>query len=184
MHYDAAYSVVRCRSLHEKGEKYLALGEYYDAAAEFKTAYNKTSPKDKDKRGERAKKLAGCYDRINSTQKAIAAYRNTIRYNKADIETHLSFARVLMKNGSYKEAAKEFQLVLDSLPDNELAKTGLLSAQTAQAEKEAGSRYIVKRWTCSTRAGQTIRPCSSVTNTTNCTSLLRETRPKATNLAA
>lgn len=129
----------------KKGEKYLALGEYYDAAAEFKTAYNKTSPKDKDKRGERAKKLAGCYDRINSTQKAIAAYRNTIRYNKADIETHLSFARVLMKNGSYKEAAKEFQLVLDSLPDNELAKIGLLSAQTAQAEKEAGSRYIVKK---------------------------------------
>lgn len=129
----------------KKGEKYLALGEYYDAAAEFKTAYNKTSPKDKDKRGERAKKLAGCYDRINSTQKAIAAYRNTIRYNKADIETHLSFARVLMKNGSYKEAAKEFQLVLDSLPDNELAKTGLLSAQTAQAEKETGSRYIVKK---------------------------------------
>lgn len=129
----------------KKGEKYLALGEYYDAAAEFKTAYNKTSPKDKDKRGERAKKLAGCYDRINSTQKAIAAYRNTIRYNKADIDTHLSFARMLMKNGSYKEAAKEFQLVLDSLPDNELAKTGLLSAQTAQAEKEAGSRYIVKK---------------------------------------
>lgn len=129
----------------KKGEKYLALGEYYDAAAEFKTAYNKTSPKDKDKRGERAKKLAGCYDRINSIQKAIAAYRNTIRYNKADIDTHLSFARVLMKNGSYKEAAKEFQLVLDSLPDNELAKSGLLSAQTAQAEKEAGSRYIVKK---------------------------------------
>lgn len=129
----------------KKGEKYLSLGEYYDAAAEFKTAYNKTSPKDKDKRGERALKLAGCYDRINSTQKAIAAYRNAIRYNKADINTHLAFARILMKNGSYKEAAKEFQMVLDSLPDNELAKSGLLSAQTAQEEKNAGSRYIVKK---------------------------------------
>ncbi len=129
----------------KKGEKYLALGEYYDAAAEFKTAYNKTSPKDKDKRGERALKLAGCYDRINSTQKAIAAYRNAIRYNKADINTHLAFARILMKNGSYKEAAKEFQMVLDSLPDNELAKSGLISAQTAQEEKNAGSRYIVKK---------------------------------------
>lgn len=129
----------------KKGEKYLALGEYYDAAAEFKTAYNKTSPKDKDKRGERALKLAGCYDRINSTQKAIAAYRNAIRYNKADINTHFAFARILMKNGSYKEAAKEFQMVLDSLPDNELAKSGLISAQTAQEEKNAGSRYIVKK---------------------------------------
>lgn len=143
----AALLNVSCGADHymKKGEKYLALGEYHDAAAEFKTAYNKTSPKDKDKRGERAKKLAGCYDRINSTQKAIAAYRNTIRYNKADIDTHLSFARVLMKNGSYKEAAKEFQIVLDSLPDNELAMSGLQSATTAQATKEAGSRYIVKK---------------------------------------
>jgi len=129
----------------KKGEKYLTIGEYYDAAAEFKTAYNKTPPKDKDKRGERALKLAYCYDRINSTQKAIAAYRNAIRYNKATPDTHLSFAQMLMKNGSYKEAAKEFQLVLDTLPDNRLAREGLLSAQTAQAEKDAGSRYIVKK---------------------------------------
>lgn len=129
----------------KKGEKYLAIGEYYEAAAEFKTAYNKTPAKEKDKRGERAVKLAYCYDRINSTQKAIAAYRNVIRYNKATPETRLNFARQLMKNGSYKEAAREFQLVIDSLPDNELAKEGLLSARSAQAEKEAGSRYIVKK---------------------------------------
>lgn len=129
----------------KRGEKYLAIGEYYDAAAEFKTAYNKTPSKERDKRGERALKLAFCYDRINSTQKAIAAYRNVIRYKKDTPETHLSFARLLMKNGSYKEAEKEFRQVLDTLPDNELAKSGLLSAQTAQAEKEAGSRYIVKK---------------------------------------
>lgn len=129
----------------KKGEKFLAVGEYYDAAAEFKTAYGKTPAKEKAKRGERAAKLAYCYDRINSTQKAIAAYRNVIRYGKDTPETHLSFARLLMKNGSYKEAAKEFQLVIDSLPDNQLAKEGLLSAQTAQAEKDAGSRYIVKK---------------------------------------
>lgn len=129
----------------KKGEKYLAIGEYYEAAAEFKTAYNKTPAKEKDKRGERSVKLAYCYDRINSTQKAIAAYRNVIRYNKATPETRLNFARQLMKNGSYKEAAREFQLVIDSLPDNELAREGLLSARSAQAEKEAGSRYIVKK---------------------------------------
>lgn len=129
----------------KRGEKYLAIGEYHDAAAEFKTAYNKTPSKERDKRGERALKLAFCYDRINSTQKAIAAYRNVIRYKKDTPETHLSFARVLMKNGSYKEAEKEFRMVLDTLPDNELAKSGLLSAQTAQAEKESGSRYTVKK---------------------------------------
>lgn len=106
----------------KKGEKYLALGEYYDAAAEFKTAYNKTSPKDKDKRGERAKKLAGCYDRINSTQKAIAAYRNTIRYNKADIETHLSFARVLMKTAAIRRLQRSFSSCSTHFPTTNLPR--------------------------------------------------------------
>ncbi len=139
--------LVSCGADHymKKGIKYLAIDEYYDAATQFKIAYNKTPAKEKDKRGDRAVQLAYCYDRINSTQKAIAAYRNVIRYKKDSIETHLHLAQQLMKNASYKDAAKEFQLVLDSLPDNELARTGLLSAQTAQAEKEAGSRYIVKK---------------------------------------
>lgn len=129
----------------KKGEKYLTIGEYYDAAAEFKTAYNKTPSKERAKRGQRARKLAYCYDRINSSAKAIAAYHNVIRYKQDSIDTHLSLAKALMKTGNYKEAAREYQLVLDSLPDNRQATTGLLSAQTAQAEKEAGSRYIVKK---------------------------------------
>ena len=142
-----ALLTVSCGADHymKKGEKFLAIGEYYDAAEEFKVAYNKTPTKERAKRGERARKLAYCYDRINSNSKAIAAYRNVIRYKKDSTDTHLALARLLMKAASYKEAAKEFQLVLDSLPDNELAKTGLLAAQTAQAEKEAGSRYIVKK---------------------------------------
>ncbi len=129
----------------KKGEKFLAIDEYYDAATQFKIAYNKTPAKEKYKRGDISLKLAYCYERINSTQKAIASYRNIIRYNKDSIETHLTFAQQLMKNGNYKEAVSEFQLVLDSLPGNELAKTGLLSAQTAQEVKEEGSRYTVKR---------------------------------------
>ena len=88
----------------KRGEKYLALGEYYDAATEFKTAYSKTPAKERDRRGQCARKMALCYEKINSTQKAIAAYRNVIRYKQDDAQTHLSFARQLMKNGNYKEA--------------------------------------------------------------------------------
>lgn len=129
----------------KKGEKYLAIGEYYDAADEFKQAYSKTPPKEREKRGQRAAKMAMCYERINSHQKAIAAYRNVIRYKQDNPETHLSLARLLLKNGSYKEAAREFQSVLDTMPDNELAKNGLKSAMTAQKLKEKGSRYTVKK---------------------------------------
>ncbi len=129
----------------KKGEKYLALGEYYDAATQYKTSYNKTPAADRAKRGLRANKLAYCYERINATQKAIAAYRNSIRYGTDSLESHLKFAQQLMKDGSYKEAEAEFQLVVDSMPGNELARNGLLSAQTALAVKGEGSRYIVKR---------------------------------------
>lgn len=56
-----------------KGEKFLQLGEYYDAAAQFKTAYQRTPPKDRDKRGQLSAKMAHCYDRINSSERAVAA---------------------------------------------------------------------------------------------------------------
>ena len=129
----------------KRGEKYLALGEYYDAATEYKTAYSKTPSKEREKRGQIAQKMAMCYDKINSTQKAIAAYRNVIRYKQDDTDTHFAFARQLMKNGNYKEAATEFQLVIDSMPDHQLAREGLSAALSAPKLKEAGSRYTVKK---------------------------------------
>ena len=129
----------------KKGEKYLALGEYYDAAAQYKKAYSNTKPKDKALRGKYAAKMAYCYDRINFNQKAIAAYRNAIRYNADSVSTHLSFAQALLKDGNYREAEAEYRLVLDSMPDNQLAKEGLKSALTAKEVKAAGSQYIVKK---------------------------------------
>ena len=129
----------------KRGEKYLALGEYYDAANEFKQAYQKTPPKERDKRGKIAAKMAWCYNRSLQAQKGIAAYRNAIRYNQADNSMHLALAQLLMKDGSYKEAAQEFQNVLDSFPDNALAQTGLQAAREAAGIKEQGSRYTVKR---------------------------------------
>lgn len=129
----------------KKGEKYLALGEYYDAAAQYKKAYSNTKPKDKALRGKYAAKMAYCYDRINFNQKAIAAYRNAIRYNADSVSTHLSFAQALLKDGNYREAEAEYRLVFDSMPDNQLAKEGLKSAQTAKEVKSAGSQYIVKK---------------------------------------
>ncbi len=129
----------------KRGEQYLALGEYFDAANEFKRAYAKTSPKEKQKRGERARKMAYCYDKSLQTQKAIAAYRNAIRYNVATSEDNLAYGRLLLKNGEYKNAAQVFKSVLDSLPGNTLAKNGLESALSASEIKEKGSRYTVKK---------------------------------------
>ena len=129
----------------KKAEKLMAIGEYYDAASQYKQAYSKTPPKERDRRGLIAGKMAVCYRKINSTPKAVAAYRNMVRYNKATVDDRLELGRQLLKNGDYKQAAEQFRVVLDSMPDNVLARNGLLSAQQAPAWKKQGSRYTVKR---------------------------------------
>ena len=129
----------------KKGDKYLSMGEYYNAATQFKTAYQRIPPKERRQRGLIATKLAECYDRISSYQSAIAAYRNVIRYKLDNGETHKKLADNLMKNGSYKDAIKEYQIALDSLPGNQLIIQSLEAATLATQAKELGSKYIVKR---------------------------------------
>ena len=135
----------------KKGDKFYALGEYYDASTKYRKAYSQTPAKERQQRGKIALKMAECYRRINYTQKAIAAYNNVIRYKQADSLTQLRLGQQLMKNANYKEAAKAFQTFLDSADIQQqkeyiqLARNGLRSAQKAQQWKEEGSAYTVKR---------------------------------------
>ena len=128
----------------KKGDKLLAVGEYFDAAEQYKKAYAQTPNKERETRGQRAKKLAECYRRINQTNKAINAYKNVIRYKQADSLTHLYLGQLYMRNGNYKEAAKQFEIAMDSTK-NPLAKIGLESALKAPQWKKEGSAYTVKK---------------------------------------
>lgn len=130
-----------------KGEKFLSIGEYHDAAEQFKKAYSKTPAKERQLRGQRALKMAHCYRHISSTQKAISAYRNAIRYNVATPDDRLAYARLLLKNGEYKRALAEFEVLNDSMPNNVLVKNGLTSARMAPEWKDQGSDYTVKKMT-------------------------------------
>ena len=135
-------------SAMKKGDKFYALGEYFDAANQYKRAYQMTPAKARQLRGKRAARLADCYRRINYTGRAIAAYNNVIRYKQQDSLTYFLLAQQMLKNGQYKEAAKMFETAVDSATDDELrrrARTGLRSAQLAPEWKAEGSRYTVKR---------------------------------------
>ena len=134
-------------SAMRKGDKFYALGEYYDAAEQYKKAYWQTKSKEKPLRGQRALKLADCYRRINYTQKAIGAYRNAVRFKQADSTAMLYLGRLQLKNGSYKEAEKTFKALQDSMPRNILVKNGLKSAQMAPKWKQEAqySDYTVKK---------------------------------------
>ena len=152
----------------KKGDKYLAIGEYYDAADQYKKAYAQTPAQERETRGQRARRLAECYRRLNLTNKAITAYKNVIRYKQADSLTQLYLGQMYMRNGNYKEAAKSFQSAIDSLEKRgarpeaacyqrdarkgketggylKLAKNGLESANKAPQWKKDGSAYTVKR---------------------------------------
>ena len=86
-----AMAVIACGTDRhmKKAEKYLAIGEYYDAATEFKKAYQSTSTKEREKRGQRALKMARCYAKINQTQSAMGGYRNAIRYKQAELDDQI-----------------------------------------------------------------------------------------------
>ena len=129
----------------KKGDKYLSLGEYYNAAEQYKQAYRRIPPKERELRGKVSQKIAQVNDRINASGKAIAAYRNVIRYHQDNAETHVRLADNLMKQGQYREAEKEYRLALDSASGNMDAKLGLEAATEAPELKQTGSRYKVKK---------------------------------------
>ena len=79
------------RSLRHAEQSY-ARGEYFDAARHYKTAYTRTSPKDRSQRGILAYKQGDCYRRINYTLKAKGAYMNAVRY-RYPVRCPLSFPR-------------------------------------------------------------------------------------------
>ena len=128
----------------KRGERELALGEYFDAAADFKLAYQKTPPKERQARGAIARRMALCYDKSLQTGKATVAYRNAIRYKADRGDDHLALARLLMKSGNYKEAAVEFEIAIDSLPGNSMATAGLEAARRAPEIRQVGSRYTTR----------------------------------------
>ena len=133
----------------KKGDKFYALGEYYDAAIQYRKAYTHTPNKERIQKGMRAMKVADCYRRIHFTSKAITAYQNAIRYKQDDSLTHFYLGQLHMRNGNYKEAEKQFKMALDSLPQDDphrqTAKAGLEGARMAPQWKKDGSAYTIKR---------------------------------------
>lgn len=128
-----------------KAEEFYAIGEYYDAAEEFKKAYSNTPLKEKAKRGERAWKMAECYSRIGYSAKAAGAYQNAVRYKTGGPEAILRLAQMQHWMGKYNDAIKNYTLYLDSVPSSLEAKNGLEGCRLATAWKKKGSLYSIKK---------------------------------------
>ena len=132
-------------SLVRKAEQSYALGEYYDAAALYKKAYTKTDSKERDKRADRAFKVGECYRRINMNAKALAAYRNAIRYGYPDSVMYKYTADLQLQSGDYKSAITNYTTYLTYCPTDTTAINGLKACATAPQWKKNPTRYIVKK---------------------------------------
>ena len=129
----------------KKAEKFYAIGEYFDAAEEYKKAYSHTPVKEKAKRGERAFMMAECYRKIGYSAKAAGGYQNAVRYKAGGMESVLRLAQMQHWMGKYSDAAKNYNLFLDSVPESLEALNGLKGCQQASVLKKRGSLYTIKK---------------------------------------
>ena len=129
----------------KKAEEFYAIGEYFDAAEEFKKAYSHTPVNEKDKRGERAWKMAECYRQIGYSAKAAGGYQNAVRYKKGGAEAILRLAQMQHWMGKYTDAVKNYTLYLDSVPSSQEALNGLEGCRLAIEWKKKGSLYTIKK---------------------------------------
>lgn len=128
-----------------KAEEFYAIGEYFDAAEEYKKAYSHTPVKEKDKRGERAWKMAESYRHIGYSAKAAGGYQNAVRYKAGGPEAILRLAQMQHWMGKYNDAIKNYKLYLDSVPNSQEALNGLKGCQQAPIWKKQGSLYTIKK---------------------------------------
>ena len=129
----------------KKAEQSYAIGEYYNASINYKKSYSQCAPKDKPKRAVRAFMMGECYRRIGSTQKAIAAYQNAVRYKVADSTAYLHLGMQQLKAGQYKQAALNLKQYIELDPSSELAHNALLSCELGPQWKAKPNLYSIKK---------------------------------------
>lgn len=130
----------------KRADKKYAIGEYYEAAEEYKKAYQKLNPqRDKALKAEVAFKQGECYRLINNT-KAATSYKNAIRYRygQKDSIVYLRQAQVLHYQGNYREAEKGYRLYLQGNDSSYVAQAGIYACQNVTEWKKEKTRYKIR----------------------------------------
>ena len=128
----------------KRGDAAMAIGEYCEAAAQYKKGYSRIPPTDRKRRGEVAYKMGDAFRRYGNTARALGAFRNAARYGQNDTLTQFYIGELLRMQGDYRGAEKAYQTYLDSFPSDERARQMLQALSEATGIKERGSAYTVK----------------------------------------
>ena len=126
------------------GDAAMALGEYAEAAGQYRRAYSRIVPKDKARRGAVAYKMGRAYARYGNVARAVSALRNAERYQYTDTTTLRDLGHLLRMQGDYRGAERAYRAYLDSFPHDAEAEIGLASCATAPAARKEESAYTVR----------------------------------------
>lgn len=127
----------------KRADKKFAIGEYYVAADIYKQCYSRlNTKKDRELKGYVAFKQGECY-RILNNPRAANCYQSALRckYQLQDSIIFLNAGLALQYQGKYKDAAKSYELYLQSHPDNYVAQAGKYACNKIDEWKKEGSRY-------------------------------------------
>lgn len=129
----------------KKADKKFEIGEYFNASSIYNRAYTKAKMKDRPLKAYAAFRLGTCYQLINDTEKAERAYANAIRNKCSDSLVYLNYADVLRQNKKSKEAIEQYELYLQSYPEDLRAQNGLRSAREISEWMQHPTRYVVTK---------------------------------------
>ncbi|MBR1838024.1 MAG: OmpA family protein [Bacteroidaceae bacterium] len=128
-----------------RGDAALALGEYAEAAGQYRRAYNLTAVKDKPRRALLQYKMAECFRAYGYTARALGAYRSAEHFGLTDTLTLLRQGDMFRYQGDYKSAARAYEQYLETHPNDEAAQRGLAACDEAARLKAEGSAWTVKQ---------------------------------------
>ena len=129
----------------KRADKKFAIGEYYTAADIYKSCYSQLSmKKERELKGYVAYRQGECYRLINNPR-ATSCYQSALRckYHLQDSTIFLNAGLALQYQGKYKDAAKSYDLYLQSHPDNYVAQAGKYACNKIDEWKKETSRYKV-----------------------------------------
>lgn len=129
----------------KRADKKFAIGEYYIAGDIYKQCYGRLSmKKERQLKGYVAYRQGECYRLINNPR-AANCYQSALRckYHLQDSTIFLHAGQVLQYQGKYKDAAKSYELYLQSHPDNYVAQAGKYACQKMDEWRKQTSRYKV-----------------------------------------
>lgn len=124
-------------------------GQYFEAAQEASTAYERINPKTPKARGQKAEMAyysGYSYERIFNNDAAEDWYQRSIDllYYKKQPEVYFRIASIQREKGKYEEAKENYQEYLALVPGEKRAEMALEAMNDAIVLKDNRTRYTVK----------------------------------------